>query len=287
MLKYILIAATVFALVLAGVVFYIIYKASAPVPGVEFSLQIENYQTLEQTLTEKELEDYRTQTIDILRKRLNRNNLKRVSVTTPEPDMIVIQVAADSDDKKEEIAKLLEWKRCQLSFRLVHENNAPLIAQVAEMHNGELPLKSDAKISKICPAGYEYMTIVESEAKQTYIQGYFVKIRPEMDGKDIAAAHTERNEYIHSRYDIRIRFSKKGKADFARLTERNVGRQLAIVLDGKLILAPTIQTPITGGSAEISGDFSQDQANEIADALEAGSVPFAISIKSQRNIIVK
>ena len=66
---------------------------------------------------------------------------------------------------------------------------------------------------------------------------------------------------------------QKGGARFARLTQENVGRPFAIILDGEVLSAPNINEPILGGSAQISGNFTVESANQLAIALRSGALP--------------
>ena len=63
---------------------------------------------------------------------------------------------------------------------------------------------------------------------------------------------------------IEITFSAEGRKRFAEITRENVGQRLTIVIEGQLYCAPTIKTEISGGRAEISGNFSKDEANVLA-----------------------
>ena len=66
---------------------------------------------------------------------------------------------------------------------------------------------------------------------------------------------------------IEVVFTETGAERFAELTENNIGKPFAILVDGALISAPTIQSPITGGTAMITGHFSEDEAQRIADGI--------------------
>jgi len=83
---------------------------------------------------------------------------------------------------------------------------------------------------------------------------------------------------------VTFRFNGKGGAIFAELTAANVGRPFAIVLDNKIITAPTIQTPILQGSGQISGNFTVETANDLAVLLRAGSLPADFDIIEERTV---
>jgi preprotein translocase subunit SecD len=83
---------------------------------------------------------------------------------------------------------------------------------------------------------------------------------------------------------VNFRFNIRGGQRFAEVTSENVGRPFAIVLDGKVISAPRILSPITGGSGQISGHFTVESANNLAILLRAGALPAKLSIIEERTV---
>ncbi len=83
---------------------------------------------------------------------------------------------------------------------------------------------------------------------------------------------------------VSFRFNTTGGVQFGDLTRKNVGRQFAIVLDGKVMSAPVIQTAILGGSGQISGSFTVEQANDLALVLRSGALPAELTIVEQRSV---
>ena len=83
---------------------------------------------------------------------------------------------------------------------------------------------------------------------------------------------------------VNFRFNMRGAQRFGAATTENVGRPLAIVLDNEVISSPLIQTPITGGSGQISGRFSVQQANDLAVLLRAGALPAKLTIVEERTV---
>jgi SecD/SecF fusion protein len=83
---------------------------------------------------------------------------------------------------------------------------------------------------------------------------------------------------------VSFRFDTHGAQEFGAATSANVGRLFAIVLDNKVISAPVIQTPITGGSGQISGSFTVEQANNLAILLRAGALPAKLTIIEERTV---
>lgn len=83
---------------------------------------------------------------------------------------------------------------------------------------------------------------------------------------------------------IALKFNEEGRKLFAEITERNVDKPLAIFLDNQLISAPSVREPIRDGEAVISGDFTVDEARDLARKLNAGALPVPIKLVSQSNV---
>jgi preprotein translocase subunit SecD len=83
---------------------------------------------------------------------------------------------------------------------------------------------------------------------------------------------------------VSITFDSAGGAKFAKLTTENVGHPFAIILDGKVLSAPNINEPILGGSAQISGGFTVDSANQLAIALRSGALPVDLKVIEERTV---
>ena len=81
-----------------------------------------------------------------------------------------------------------------------------------------------------------------------------------------------------------ITFDRDGGARFARLTQENVNKPFAIILDGEVLSAPNINEPILGGSALISGSFTTESANQLAIALRSGALPVELKVVEERSV---
>lgn len=83
---------------------------------------------------------------------------------------------------------------------------------------------------------------------------------------------------------VSIEFNKEGSQKFAELTKRNLGKPLAIILDGELISAPIVKEEILNGQAQISGDFSTEEAKNLAIQINAGALPLEVSLVEQKTV---
>ncbi|MBI2004551.1 protein translocase subunit SecD [Patescibacteria group bacterium] len=99
-----------------------------------------------------------------------------------------------------------------------------------------------------------------------------------------AALEFGNNQYALNQPTVRVDFNAEGTKLFADITDVNVGKQLAIFLDGALISAPVIQDHITNGTAIISGNFSAESARELVRNLNLGALPVPITLSSTQTI---
>ncbi len=127
----------------------------------------------------------------------------------------------------------------------------------------------------------------------TLYRPVYVEIRAQMTGSDVQSAQIEYNQ--NNMPYISMTFNKKGAENFGRVTGayapngdnnmgNEVGRQLAIILDGKLYSSPTIQEAIYGGNAQITGSFTMEECQRIVNVLNAGALPVPVRIVEERTV---
>ena len=91
-------------------------------------------------------------------------------------------------------------------------------------------------------------------------------------------------ESNNNQFSVSLTFNARGAKIFERVTEENIKKRLAIVLDGKCYSAPVIQDKISGGKAQITGRFSQEEARDLAIVLRAGALPAPVTVLEQRTV---
>ena len=188
------------------------------------------------------------QSIEVLNRRINDTGTKETNVQQEGADRIVIEVPGLQDTT--ELKKLL-GATAKLEFRLAaNANDAPGEAE-------ELPQKQGGTIS--------------------------VEKRAMVQGEDLVSASAgfdqQTNEPI-----VNFRFNFRGAQAFGAATAANVDRPFAIVLDGVVISAPVIRSPIPGGTGQISGRFTVDEANELAVLLSSGALPAKLTIVEENTV---
>lgn len=112
---------------------------------------------------------------------------------------------------------------------------------------------------------------------------YVLERRPLLHGERLVQASTGMDSQT-GRPVVSFRFDDAGARLFAAITRENVGRQFAIVLDGKVISAPVIQEPITGGAGQIQGSFTVAETSSLAALLRAGALPVPLQIVEERMV---
>lgn len=200
---------------------------------------------------EAELAGVIEQAVEVLRKRVDKFGVAEPIIQPVGSDRILIQLPGLSEADKESAKKTIQ-KAAFLEFRLVHERSEELLRE------------------GIIEPGYEILK-EERRNKQDgtkTIFSYVVKKKAErgMTGAYVTGAMVIRGNLGEPK--IAFNLSPEGGELFGEITRENVGRQLAIILDGELYSAPVIRTAIETGSGEISGSFDVREAHELANVLE-------------------
>jgi SecD/SecF fusion protein len=185
------------------------------------------------------------QAIGILQKRLDPDGSKDLLLAPQGDERILIQMPGVTEEEVNEVRTQIE-KVAKLEFRMVHPNSASELAR----------LKAENTIS---------VDHVELPVTDSPGQTLLVKSRPDLDGKYVTRAFAMLEP---SGWAVNLNFDSKGADLFAKLTAANVGRQLAIVIDGEVFSAPNLREAIYGGSASISGSFKEAEARALASVLE-------------------
>lgn len=192
------------------------------------------------------------QAVEVIRKRVDNLGVAEPIIQPVGERRIIVQMPGLSEENIQTTRNQLS-RVAQLEFRLVHPESTAELAKIDT--GGSVPI------------GYEVMkSVKKDDAGKDQESRYLVKRRPEMSGKHVRRAYHAQGA-IGESY-VSLEFKPEGKELFGRITEQNVGRQLAIVLDGELKSAPRINEAIYGGHAQITGDFTPQEATELSSVLE-------------------
>ncbi len=214
-------------------------------------------QVLKVVYTEKALEEMKRkaveQSVEIVRRRIDELGTKEPQIQQQGVDRIVIQLPGVQDPSE---IKALLGKTAKMTFHLVDEETTPQAAQMGKLSPDSMLVTGDET-------------------------GYIVlKRRVVVSGAQLDGAKGSYDE--NGAPAVSFSFKAAGAKEFANVTRENVGRRLAIVLDGKVLSAPTINSPITGGQGIITGNFSMQSANDLALMLRAGALPAPLVVVEER-----
>ena len=196
------------------------------------------------------------QSIQIIERRVNELGLVEPTIQREGADRILVQVPGLQDPSR---LKQILGKTAKLDFRMVDQSMT--VEQAVATHP---------------PADAE---ILDGEGGQKYL----IEKRVLVSGADLTDAQPGFDQR-NSEPIVSFRFNSSGARKFAEATRQNVGKPFAIILDNKVISAPVIREPILGGSGQISGNFTVQQANDLAILLRAGALPAPLTVIEERTV---
>lgn len=144
-------------------------------------------------------------------------------------------------------------------------------------------------VKALIPAGYTFAWGKTEEAgTDKFRRLYLLKAEAEITGAYITDSKVTvgggNDPKVANKPVVLLSFNRQGSARFAQITGRNVGKRLAIILDGTVYSAPVIRERIAGGNAQISGMESMDEARELSVVLKAGALPAPVNIVEERSV---
>ncbi|MFH1621816.1 MAG: protein translocase subunit SecD [Candidatus Omnitrophota bacterium] len=211
-------------------------------------------------LPEEAKEDAPERALEIIRNRIDEFGVREPSIQLQGTNQIVVQLPGLTD--RDRALDLIE-RAAVLEFKLV--SNDPV--KLSEALKGEVP------------EGYE-LTKIEKEKDEPILLEKDTLLR----GDTLVSADVRFDQGGFGQPIVGLKFNSQGSAKFAEITAENVGRRLAIILDGKVYSAPRIDEAIPSGEAIIRGRFSVDEAKDLALVLKVGSLPAPVVIAEERTV---
>ncbi|MEQ1726042.1 MAG: protein translocase subunit SecD [Sphingopyxis sp.] len=199
---------------------------------------------------------------DIVERRVNALGTREPTIILQGNDRIVVQVPGLQDPKE---LKDLLGQTARLEFRMVTETSDLPPEQQAEAAQGRAPVGMEV-VPYASQPGFEVVS------RQVMISG---------DQLDQANGGFDPD---NGQPVVNIRFNGQGATIFSRVTRQNVGKRFAMLIDGKVLSAPSINEPIDGGQAQISGQFTTESASTLAIALRSGALPVKLSVVEERTV---
>lgn len=197
--------------------------------------------------------------IEVVRRRIDPAGNKEVLIQPQGDDRIVVQAPGDNDP---EALKQIINRTGQLSFHRVDQS-----------------VSQEDMLAGVLPPNRIVVPIAASEGGGNLV----LFEEPEVTGDMVESASAGLNN-DGGGFQINFAFDSRGARRFADYTSDHVGELFAIVLDNEVISYPRIQTPITGGSGRITGNFAPEEAQRIATLIRSGALPAPLNTLEQRSI---
>jgi len=267
-------------------------RLTAEKDGVlEFGLKSEFKNEIEKSAVDKSTE--------VIRNRIDEFGVSEPEIVSLGKDKVVVQLPGVKDVEK---AKELIGKTAKLEFRFVNDEFSPAKLQeivVKAEKDGILYVKGENFSSyllklnqyaqKDLPAAHEILFEKTTNKRTNEVEEkipYLVESISPLTGDDLQDAHVSIDQQQQRPY-VSLSFKATGAKVFADVTEKNVGRRMAIILDGNIFSAPTIQQKIAGGNAQITlggGDYDTvlSEAKDLSLVLRAGALPVELEFQEQR-----
>jgi preprotein translocase subunit SecD len=206
------------------------------------------------------------QGLETIRNRVDQFGVAEPTITRQGEDRILIQLPGVQDPER---AKALIGKTALLEFKLLDERTS-----VEDALAGRLPEGSEVL----------HQRRVDKETKAERRVPFVVEKRTLLTGAELTRAEVQSDPNSPGNWQVAIEFTAAGTRIFGEITEQNVGRHLAIILDGVLNSAPRINERIPGGRAVITGQFTIEDARDLAIVLRAGALPAPVTILEERTV---
>ncbi len=198
------------------------------------------------------------QSIEIIRRRIDSLGTKEPTIVRQGANRIVVQAPGESDPEK---LRNIIGQTAKLTFQMVDETVSP-----EDIAAGRIPPSSE-----LLPHD------------DGFAPSYLLDRRALVTGEMLTDAQQAFDPQTGQPV-VTFRFNGVGARRFGDATGKNIGRRFAIVLDNKVISAPTIQSAITGGSGVITGNFTPETANNLALLLRSGALPAPLTVEDQRTV---
>ena len=205
------------------------------------------------------------QVLETIRNRVDQFGVAEPSIQQQGDNRILIQLPGVDDPQR---AKDLIGKTALLEFKLVDDKVDPEAAAKGTVPEGDELL---------------YQRRVDKDTKQERKTPYVVQKKVYLTGSDLTTARVSIDQNTSEPY-VSVEFNAAGAKAFGDLTEANVGRRLAIVLDGNVHSAPQIRERIPSGRAQITGGFTTADATDLAIVLRAGALPAPVQFLEERTV---
>ena len=280
--------------------------------GTSYTLEIDESQLPEGS----DIKDARDRALEVIRNRVDGMGVAEPNIYPDGTKRIIVQIPGMKAEDRARASENIR-KAAFLEFRIVHPQNDEKIRKLFEnrkapdgyeivslsgnrggeywYRTGGKPTPEEmAAVRRFEPiGGYELLLEREKINGKDYFRPWYVRKNAELTGANLKSANVGYQQL--GQKTVEMSFDSRGRKIFAKLTadlapggaqnpDPNGRRYLAIVLDNTLYSAPFIRTSIPGGNAVIEGNFSLEEANDLALVLRAGALPAPLTVLEERTV---
>ena len=196
------------------------------------------------------------QSLEIVRKRIDESGTKEPLIQRSGKDRILLQLPGVKDPER---IKDLLGKTAKLNFHMVDDDDTKSLSL------------------NIAPFGKMIVDDIDNQEVK-----YLLEKKSKVGGENLIDAYASFDPT--EGHAVSFRFDTTGAQKFGKATSENIGKRFAVVLDGVVITAPVINSAITGGSGIITGNFTSQEATDLAVLLRAGALPAPLEIVEERSV---
>lgn len=252
-------------LLIVALTAFSIYKAFPPQEKINLGLDLQGGMQLVlevelDKISEDAREDATARVVEIIRNRIDEFGVQEPVITQQGSQFVVIQLPGVTDRER---AKEVVAKTAHLEFKLVSNDND----KIEQAEAGAIP------------TGFEWKKLRDQYTGTSHV---LLEQKAVLTGDHLTNAWVGFGQMGEA--TVQIEFDKDGAKKFDQITFQNVGRQLAIVLDGSVYSAPVIRDRIPNGQGVISGNFTPEEASDLSLVLRAGALPAPVKVIEERTV---
>ena len=262
-------------LLIIGIIAFSLWRVYPPQEKINLGLDLQGgmhliLQVELDKIPEEARKDAVDRALEVIRNRIDEFGVREPSIQKQGSDRIIIQLPGVTDRKR---ALNIIGRTAHLEFRLVSDN-----AEAAEgAREGEVP------------EGYELKTMVHDKLREEEL---LLEAQPVLTGDRLLTASVQFDTSGFGQPIVALTLDKEGGRLFSDVTQEavkkfrsdGIARRLAIVLDGKIHSAPQMKEHIPSGKAVITGNFTYDEASDLALVLRAGALPAPVVVAEERSV---
>jgi preprotein translocase subunit SecD len=174
---------------------------------------------------------------------------------------------------------------CYYDPQLMHTYGTPLLVEEENVPKIEALLRDPE--AKVIPRNMQFQMgsdVIGLRSGLTARPLYLLNAQPSVTGEQLSAARISPDNDRPGSWEVNFRLDRKGARQFSKVSGENIGRYLAISLDSKVDCAPVLRTKIPNGQGTITGNYTNQEASDLALLLRAGALPTDVHIEMERTV---